>query len=653
MARAVWANRSTWASVASLCLAGLAAGAPPAFGEDGVPEPAPIGAAGKWADPGVRRSRFQLPPIPDGPSEILRAPGPEPTFPAPSPEPTFPIGTSFGNPVYSPNGYTGPSSILPTEGQTSADFIPIEDRWRIGFPAWDRYEKGHPPQDDYPFVLGRLLDPYNQNVFKGDYPIIGNHTFLDVTATTLNFFEYRRVVTQTGPFESTSRAGQFPFFGRPNQFFFQNLTNIGIELSHGDAAFKPADWKIKVTPTFNVNNLSLSELAQVNPNVLAGTQRSRTFFALQELFGEMKLADTSPNYDFTSLRAGTQFFNSDFRGFVFSDANRAVRLFGTRNANRDQFNVIYFRQWEKDTNSGLNSWHDRHQNVFIANYYRQDFIVPGYTVQGSIHYNNDEPFFKLNKNRQLNRPDPVGIFQQHRIDAVYLGFTGDGHFGRFNVNHAFYWVFGRDGLNPLANRGVEISAQMAAIELSYDRDWMRFRTSFLWQSGDGNINNGKATGWDSILDNQVFAGGIFSYIQRQAIPIFGVNLFNPGSLMSDLRSNKIQSQSNFVNPGQLLFNLGQDMDLTPRLRMVNNMNFLMFDKTNVLQQFLYSGTVHRTVGIDMSSGFEWRPFLNDQMIVIAGANMLLPGLGFRDIYSNFGYRTDTPVSAFCAVTLAY
>ena len=85
-------------------------------------------------------------------------------------------------PMDAPLGFTGPSSVVPSEGQTSSHFVPIEDRWRIGLPEWDRYGLNHPPLDDYPYNLGRKHDPYHQNVLKGDYPIIGQHTFLDVTA---------------------------------------------------------------------------------------------------------------------------------------------------------------------------------------------------------------------------------------------------------------------------------------------------------------------------------------------------------------------------------------------------------------------------------------------------------------------------------------
>ncbi|WP_435009826.1 hypothetical protein P12x_001061 [Tundrisphaera lichenicola] len=665
MSRAAWALRSVGVWVAGLAVAGTASiaaepsmpGLPPLPMEIAPAVPvnlsdSPMPAPSPTMDDS-RIARVQFPPIEEPAPTGLR-PLNEPSYPGPVVSPMGDLGATFRQvKMEPPMGFAGKSGILKTEPQVSADFVPIEDRWRIGYPEWDRYGRGHPLLDDYPYVPGRAINPFRQNVLKGDYPILGQHTFMELTGSTLSFMEYRRIPTQTTPFESTARANQFPFFGRPNQFFYTQFFNISLDLFHGDAAFKPVDWRIKITPVFNVNSLAVSELAQVSPNVKQGTYRNRTFFSLQEFFGEVKLADTSPYYDFTSARVGSQLFVSDFRGFIFADVNRGARIFGTRNANRDQYNLVYFRQFEKDTNSGLNSFHDRGQNVFIANYYRQDFLFPGYTAQASIHYNNDNPTFKINKNRFLNRPDPAGIYQRHQVDAVYFGFTGDGHWNRFNVTNAFYWVVGRDSLNPLANRSQLISAQFAAIELSYDRDWMRFKTAALFASGDSDINNGHASGFDSILDSQVFAGGIFSYLQRQAIPIFGVNLVNLGSFLPDLRSSKIQGQSNFVNPGQVLFNVGQEMDITPKLKMVNNMNFLQFQQVNVLKQFLYAGRIHHGIGLDISSGFEYRPFLNDAAVVVAGVNTLLPGLGFRDIYSNFGRRVDTPVSAFASLVLAF
>ena len=554
-----------------------------------------------------------------------------------------------------PLGFTGPSSVVPRTG-ANEDFVPVEDRWRLGIPYWDRYGLGFPFGEDYPYKLGRALDPYNQNVFKGDYPIIGQHTFFNFSATLSTLFEARQLPTATTPFESTAREFQTDFFGRPNQRAMQQNLLLSFDLFHGDAAFKPMDWRVKVTPAFNLNLLHVEELGVVSPDVTKGLNRDRTWFALQEWFVETKLADLGPEYDFMSLRVGSQPFTSDFRGFIFSDINRGARLFGTLNGNRDQFNFAYFRQNEKDTNSGLNSFNDRNQNIVIANWYHQDFIFPGYTVEGSVHYNDDGPSFLFDRNKFLARPDPVGVFQPHRVQAVYLGWAGDGHIDHYNISHAFYWVLGHDSMNPLAGQPVDINGKMAALELSYDRDWIRFRASGFYQSGDGNISNSHATGFDSILDNVNFAGSEFSFWGRQAIPLFGVNLTNRNSIVADLRSSKTQGQSNFVNPGLWLVNAGIDIDVTPKLRSINNANFMWFDKTNTLEQFTFQGKISREIGLDLSSGIEYRPLLNNNIIMLFGISTLIPANGFKQLYNGFGTpgaKVDPLWAAFAEVVLNF
>lgn len=556
-------------------------------------------------------------------------------------------------PVDPPLGYTGPTGIRPLEPQTDSHFVPFVDRWRSGFPEWDRYNKGHPLLDEYPYVEGSKYDPFHQNVLKGDYPFLGQHNFFILTASEQFLIDTRQVPTPTTPFESTGDPGSEEFFGDPDQYFLNNNLVLSTEWNHGDAAFKPADWRVKATHIYNMNHLVVDELAVVKPDVRAGTGRFRQDYALEEYFLEAKLADIGPDYDFVSGKVGSQFFASDFRGFIFADTNRAVRLFGTRFSNRDQFNLIFFDQTEKETNSLLNTFDDRHQNTLIANYYRQDFIWPGYTAQLSYHYNKDKASFEFDTNGFLVRPDPVGVFAPHEVNAHYLGWTGDGHINRFNITHAFYWALGHDDLNPLAGRPVDINAQMAAVELSYDRDWIRFRTSYFFASGDDDIFDSEATGFDTIFDNPNFAGGQFSFWQRQTIKLFGVNLTNRMSLVPDLRSSKFQGQANFVNPGLHLLNFGFDMDLTPRLRSINNVNFLWFDQTEVLEQFVFQPNIDPRIGIDMSTGIEYRPLLNNNIIFVGGLSMLIPGAGFQDLYAPIVGEANTLVAGFGNLVLTY
>ena len=136
----------------------------------------------------------------------------------------------------------------------------------------------------------------------------------------------------------------------------------------------------------NVNYLNVRELGIVNIDVADGTTRLDSHAGLQEAFVEYKIRDLSPNYDFLSVRAGIQGFSSDFRGFIFVDEQPGVRLFGNLHSDRWEYNAAYFNLLEKNTNSGLNTFALRHQQVIVANWYLQDFIKPGYTtaVQHSL-----------------------------------------------------------------------------------------------------------------------------------------------------------------------------------------------------------------------------------------------------------------------------
>jgi hypothetical protein len=575
----------------------------------------------------------------------------QPASPLPAPD-RSPLGDeATAYPHFPTPGFAGKSGVMPRSGDND-EYEPMEDRWRIGLPEYDRYGLGHPRVFDYPWQPGRWYDPYRQNVLKGDYPIIGQHIFFNFTGTSSTLFEGRMIPTATTPFESTQRPFTTEFFGRPGQFVFSELITARFELFRGDAAFKPRDWAVVLTPAFNANTLSAQELAVINPDVRKGLIRNRSWTTLQEWFVEYKLADLSPQYDFISVRAGSQPFTSDFRGFIFSDVNRGIRLFGNYDGNRTQFNLAYFRQLDKDINSGLNTFTDRDQDILIANIYRQDFIFPGYTASLSYHYNNDGPDFQFDKNDFLARPDPVGVFRPHRVEAHYFGWAGDGHIDRYNISHAFYWVIGRDSRNPIAGQPIAINAQFAAVELSYDRDWARFRVSGLYASGDGNANNGIGTGFDTIIDQQNF-GGEFSFWRRQRIPLFGVGLTNDQSQLVNLRSSRIQGQSNFVNPGLWLINSGVDFDVTPRLRSVNNVNVLFFDKTNSLETFIYQRVTNRFIGVDLSTGAEYRPRLNNQAIMLTGLSCLIPGGGFRQLYNNQKSKAPTLFSGFFEMIFAF
>jgi hypothetical protein len=530
---------------------------------------------------------------------------------------------------------------------TVSDFVPVTDRWRLQFPRWQRYPEDQ--EGEYPFVPNRGLDPYDQSVLKGDLPVIGNDIFMILTGISETPFEYRRVPTPAGV--STEREGSEEFFGRGEQFALLPSAIFSFEMFRGSTAFRPRDWAFRITPQFNLNYVNTKERNVLNISPEEGRTRQREHLALQEAFGELKLFDVGANYDFVSVRAGIQPFNSDFRGFLFRDTNLGVRLFGNWGRNRNQWNIAYFNQLEKETNSGLNLLERRKQEVIIANYYRQDFLVPGYTISPSFHANldrGDEFFF--DENGFLVRPSPIGLIRPHEVKAYYVGFGGDGHLGRLNLTHQFYQAFGEDDFNGISGRPVDINAQFAAVELSIDKDWYRPRASVIFASGDGDPDDEDAKGFDAIFDNPNIIGGPFSFWNRQGLRLAqtGLSLVGISSVLPTLRSSKTEGQANFVNPGVIIANVGLDAELTPKMRTTVSVNYLRFHHTETMQRLLFQGEIDRAIGLDYSVGIQYRPALNDNVLLTGGVSVFTPGRGFKQILTN-----DTLYTPFVVLTLTY
>ena len=551
--------------------------------------------------------------------------------PGPAAPPVVPAPTAAAAPVPAPKVAAVPAPAA------DPDFEPLPDRWSIAFP------------EDPRIVRGRTIDPYNQNVLKGDKPVFGNSTFLVLTATLDTPFEARRLPVPGGV--STANPGSFEFFGQGNQIFTSPRALLSAELFSGQTAFRPKTWAFKTTAALNLNYVRVKERNLVTVDVRDTLSRRRQDFSLEEAFGEVKLATISRNYDFVSLRAGIQPFVSDFRGLIFSDFNLGARLFGSAAANRWQWNAAFFDLLEKETNSELNTFDKREQKVLIANVFRQDFLTRGYTVSGSFHWSKDDPNFHYDTNGVLVRPAPVGVPRPHEVEAKYLGLAGDGHVGRLNLSHAFYYAFGEDSLNVVAGQKVNIKAFLGAAELSVDKDWVRFKATLFYASGDDKPLDKTGSGFDNIDDNSNFAGGPFSFWSRSAIALTQtkVLLKGPNTLLPNLRSNKFEGQSNFVNPGLALAGFGVDLEVTPKVKAVLNANYLRFATVAPLQTLLFQTQIREEIGFDLGAGVIYRPLLNENVVVTAGVTGLVSGKGFDDIYSST--CTSTPGCGFEARNL--
>jgi hypothetical protein len=535
----------------------------------------------------------------------------------------------------------------------AANFLAQPNRWSIPMPEWQRY----PAQPAAPYVRKHWYDPYNRNRLKGDDPIAGKglwqRWFFNFTGESITGVDIRRLPLPSGV--SAENPRDLNFFGNGEQAEIGQDFRLSFDLFRGDTSFRPIDFRIHFTPEFSLNLLQTRERGLVNVDVRKGTTRFDTKSAsLQEAYAEAKLHDLSPNYDFVSIRAGIQHFNSDFRGFLFSEHQPGLRIFGNLRSNRINYNLAGFYLLEKDTNSGLNTLEKRGQQVYVANVYFQDLGAKGFTQEFSFHFNRDQADVHFDKNGFLVRPQPVGLvvncgspqtdpncIKAHGVRVYYLGWASSGHVGPVNVSHAFYQALGHDDFNPIAGRPLDINARLGALELSADKDWMRFRSSFLYASGDGDTRFGPtrrdstAHGFDTIVDDSHFAGGDFSFWSHEGLRLTGtgVGLVGPSSLLPSLRANKEEGQANFVNPGLWLGNVGADFEVTPKLRAFINANYLRFDKTAPLELLLFQRPIRKSIGTDIGLGFEYRPPLSENITIRGGAAALQPGRGLRDLYN--------------------
>lgn len=540
-----------------------------------------------------------------------------------------------------------PSAVPPPSRNVPRETLPVPDRWRLVEAIG---------------VNERWWDPYNQNTLKADRPLFDDW-FVNLNVISDTVVELRGIPTPVGP-QGGTEGGSVDLFGQISQEIFNQNLITSVSFIKGDTAFKPPDWEIRVTPVFNYNRVTVDEnrILRIDPSL--GTKRTDGHIALQEAFVDYHIRNVSERYDFDSIRVGIQPVTFDFRGFLFQDQQLGVRLFGTRKNNFWQYNIGWFQRMEKDTNSGLNDIGKRlrDDHIFFANLYRQDIPVKGYTVQGIVAHNlnreGDDGLF-YNKNGFLERPASFANERGTDYDVTYLGFNGDGHFGRINLTHSFYYAVGRIGANPFTSffqdEKADISAFFAAVEPSIDFDWIRLRAQFLYASGDEDPFDNRAGGFDAIFENPQFAGADTSYWIRQPVPLIGgggVALSGRNGILNSLRSSKEQGQSNFFNPGTILYGVGADVDVLPELRLFANVNHVGFADKGVVEVLRQQPLDSKSIGWDISVSALYRPTFIQNIVFRASGAVLLGGGAFDSLFAT-ERKGDTFYSALFNLILTY
>jgi hypothetical protein len=481
--------------------------------------------------------------------------------------------------------------------------IPV-DRWRIVDAL------GHP---------ANITDPYNtNNVLKGDRPVWGKDRFSVLTASTTSLFESRHLAAQ--------------------QFFNSQTASIDAVLYEGDTIFRPPDYQLRLTPTFNYSSTSSN-----------GATTTTTSVGAQALFFEKHLRDVSAHYDFDSVRIGIQPVTSDFRGFVLADQPLGIRFFGTRDNNIYQYSAGWFRRLPKnparqnELGAGIPA-----NDIAMANLYIQDLGWKGLSSEFAVIYDRSRaPGTRVTV---ANGTTTFTSGVRHDYDVVYLGYSADGHIGTFNLTGSVYEVIGRESEGVFTNASSNVQATFAAVELSRDFDWMRVRASGLYASGDGDATDGSSHGFDGINQAAIFAGADSTFFIHQRIPLVAnaIDLKQRDSLFPSLRSAGDTGQSNYTNPGLELVGIGADLDLMPSLRVSMDVSHVMFANTATLQTLLGRTDLSATLGTDASVDAIYRPFISQNVIARLSLAKLFASAAARPLVGS-----SSPVSLFFNLVLTY
>lgn len=548
------------------------------------------------------------------------------------------------------------------------DQFPVPDRWRL--------------IQTLGVVRERWYDPYNQNTYKGDRPIClptdeeqerrrklreeaeargepapygsavcrtpkflklkSDEWFFPISVISDTVIEPRTFPIPVGV-QTTQLPDRNDVFGDNDSLVLAQTFILSASLLKGSTAYKPPDVEYRVALAFQGNYVNVNERRVLFVEPSKGTDRFDFSVGVQEAFVDYHFRNVSDRFDFDSIRVGIQPFQFDFRGFLFQDQQLGVRLFGTRDNNRFQYNLAAVWQLEKDTNSGLNDVTEmpRQSYIFHGNLFRQDFPVVGLTSMASITYNmnRERGDIEIDDNGFPVRPALIGNLRARNYDVVYLGYGVDGRIGKLNVSAQAYGAFGEDRNNIFTSKPANIRSYFFAVEPSYDQDWIRYRGAFLFASGDGKPFNNTQAGFDSIFENPIFAGADTSYWIRQTIPFAGggraVAINGRNGILNSLRSSKEEGQSNFVNPGTILVGVGADFDITQQFRASVNLNHLWFHKTQVLEALRVEGSIPSDIGFDLSAALIYRPKSTQNLVFRLSGAVLEKGDGFKDLFDNF------------------
>ena len=167
----------------------------------------------------------------------------------------------------------------------SPDQVPIPDRWRLIDNVTDI--------DGNPIIKEALLDPYNQNTYKGDrpinpdkvpwLPIKENDWFFVLNAISDTVYEPRTFPIPVG-IQTTEDPDRLDVFGNDFSTVLSQTFIVGAALLKGSTAYKPPSIEYRLTLAYNVNYVDVPERRVLFVEPSRPSHRLDHFLGVQEAF---------------------------------------------------------------------------------------------------------------------------------------------------------------------------------------------------------------------------------------------------------------------------------------------------------------------------------------------------------------------------------
>ncbi len=287
-------------------------------------------------------------------------------------------------------------------------------------------------------------------------PLKGDDWFLVAGLTSDTVVEPRSFPILVGV-QTTGRPDSIDTFGHPASLVLAQTVLASAALIKGSTAYKPPEIEYRVTLAAQLNYVNLDERRVLNVKPSTASHRTDMFVGVQELFVDRHLRNTSDRYDFDPCASASSPSSRTFAASCSMTTSLGCACSAIATTIASSTTSPPSGVWRRTRTAASTISARRRATTGCSSPISTGRISPsGFTSQISVTYNMNREAgrIEVDKNGFPVRPALFGNLRARDYDVVYLGYSGDGHFGRINLTTSLYAALGqdRDNVFTLASR---------------------------------------------------------------------------------------------------------------------------------------------------------------------------------------------------------